>query len=59
MQQGFNLNAITNHDRNYWRVDWFGYLNYFDEKGVRRSEPLVDVFFITIQTPSEQCQLKI
>ena len=40
----FRIDALTNCDDNYWRIDWFGYLRYFDDTGIRRSEPLVDVF---------------
>ena len=58
MQQEFNLNALTSYDRNYWRVDWFGYLNYFDEQGGRRSEPLVDVFLSQFKRPPNSASLK-
>ncbi|GEK09031.1 hypothetical protein PPEP_a2527 [Pseudoalteromonas peptidolytica F12-50-A1] len=54
MVSGFNINALTNYDSRYWRVDWFGYLSYEDKSGQRRSEPLVDVYlspFIEQPTP--------
>lgn len=43
-KNSFNINALTNNDDRYWRIDWFGYLRYFDRHGQKRSEPLVDVF---------------
>lgn len=43
-EQNFNIQALTNYDEHYWRVDWFGYLSYSDKSGQRRSEPLVDVY---------------
>lgn len=49
----FNIKALTNFDDQHWRVDWFGYLRYFDKNGVRRSEPLIDVYLSPFKkTPS-------
>lgn len=42
--QDFDIKELTNHDDNYWRIDWFGYLSYYDENGERRSVPLIDIF---------------
>lgn len=40
----FKILDLTNNDDNYWRIDWFGTLSYFDGRGQRRSEPLVTVY---------------
>ncbi|MCE2594108.1 hypothetical protein K6Y31_04695 [Motilimonas cestriensis] len=41
----FEIQSITNHDDNFWRVDWFGCLSYVDSaQGHRRSQVLVDVY---------------
>ncbi|MDC5821888.1 hypothetical protein OPW19_18930 [Vibrio europaeus] len=38
------IQDLTNNDNNYWRIDWFGNLSYFDHTGNRRSQPLVDIY---------------
>lgn len=40
----FDINSLTNHDDQYWRIDWFGYLSYEDKTGDRRSTPLISVY---------------
>ncbi|MDW6002330.1 hypothetical protein [Vibrio mangrovi] len=53
----FNINELTNHDNNYWRVDWFGYLHYFNQYGQRFSEPLVDVYLSAFKSKPNSSSL--
>lgn len=44
MGQNFSIESLTSNDNNLWRIDWFGYLEYKDKYGQRRSTPQVEVF---------------
>lgn len=50
-ETSFSFEALTNFDKKYWRIDWFGYLSYDDKNGVRRSQPMVDVFLSKFNEP--------
>lgn len=38
------IDNLTPRDNSLWRIDFFGYISYSDEKGRRRSQPLIEVW---------------
>lgn len=56
MAEQFSLNAITNNDLNYWRIDWFGYITYralTSTGSSATSWPYVKVFLSKVRYPDK------
>lgn len=56
MSVKFSFEELTNHDDNYWRVDWFGYITYQGLTSTDASKiiwPYIKVFLSQVRHPED------